>query len=178
WAQVRAAEAADVAAELKRTHAHVVVNVGPFLEDLTRLGGPDRYGLTRSMVAGADVLIGVGVATPVGVARLLGWVGDAVALAPGKPLHLAVNKVPSRGSANRFVRAEVEAELRRSYEPASLHFLPYDDAVERAAWRGELVAPGGFTRAMGDLVRAAAGPGPELGLTRRQRKGQPGQRPA
>ncbi|HLI57015.1 MAG TPA: hypothetical protein VKY26_08270 [Actinomycetota bacterium] len=176
WAQVRAPEAADVAAELRRTHAHVVVNVGPFLEDLTRFGGPDRYGLTRSMIGAADVLVGVGLASPVGVARLLGWVGDAVGLAPGKPLHLAVNKAPSRGPAGRFVRSEVEAELRRSYEPASLQFLPYDEAVEKAAWRGELVAPGPFTRAVGDLVRAAAGPAPELALARRQRKEQVAQR--
>lgn len=178
WAQVRAPEAADVAAELKGTHAHVVVNVGPFLEDLTRLGGPDRFGLTRAMIGGADALIGVGVASPVGVARLLSWVGDAVGLAPGKPLHLAVNKAPGKGPAARFVRAEVEAELRRSYEPASLHFLPYDESVERAAWRGELVSPGPFTKAMGDLVQAAAGLAPEAAPGRRPRKYLPAQRPA
>ena len=151
WPQVRPQEAAEVVAELRSLRDHVIVNVSAHTEDLPRLGAADRYGVTREVLGAADVVIGVGVATPVGVARLVSWIADVVVLAPGKPVHLVVNKVP----ASRFVRAEVEAEILRNYAPASLHLLPLDAAVEKAAWRGELVAQGPFTRAVEDLANAA-----------------------
>ena len=148
WSQVRPQEIVEVAAELAGTGAQVVANIGPALEDLPAAGGPDRYGMSRVLVASADVLVGVGVATPVGVARLVAWIAEVAVLAPGTPLHLAINKAP----ASRFIRSEVEAELQRSFSPASLHFVPVDDGVDKAAWRGELVAPGPFTRAVEALA--------------------------
>ncbi|HMC08089.1 MAG TPA: hypothetical protein VKL22_02020, partial [Actinomycetota bacterium] len=151
WPQVRPEEAAEVASELRGLRDHVIVNVGPLVEDMLRLGGADRYGCTREVISTADLVVGVGVATPVGVARLVAWIAEVATLAPAKPIHLAINKAPS----SRFVRSEVEAEIRRSYVPASLHFLPFDEEVEQAAWRGELVAPGPFTRAVEELAGAA-----------------------
>ena len=150
WGQILAQDAAEVVQELRTQCAHVVVNVGPFLEDLPGVGGPDRYGLTRALTASAAVIGGVGSPTPVGGARLIGWVAEVATLAPGRPIHLALNRAP----ANRFIRAEVEAEIRRTYAPVSLHFLPHDEAVEKAAWRGELVAPGPFSKAVEDLADA------------------------
>jgi MinD-like ATPase involved in chromosome partitioning or flagellar assembly len=151
WPQVRPQEVAEVVAELRSLREHVIVNVGAHAEDLPRLGGADRYGVTRGMLGAADVVIGVGVATPVGVARLISWIAEVVVLAPGTPVHLVVNKVP----ASRFIRGEVEAEILRNYAPASLHLLPLDAAVEKAAWRGELVAQGAFTRAVQSLANRA-----------------------
>jgi len=151
WPHVRPEEVAEVAADLRSLRDHVIVNVGAFTEDLARLGAADRYGVTREVLSCADVIVGVGVATPVGVARLVSWIADVVALAPGKPIHLAINKVPP----NRFVRSEVEAEILRNFAPASLHLIPYDEAVEKAAWRGELVAAGPFTKGVEALAAAA-----------------------
>jgi MinD-like ATPase involved in chromosome partitioning or flagellar assembly len=153
WPQVRPQEAAEVVAELRGLRDHVIVNVGAHTEDLARLGAAERYGVTREVLAAADVVVGVGVATPVGVARLVTWIADVIALAPGTPVHLAINKVPP----SRFVRGEVEGEILRNYSPASLHLLPIDAAVEKAAWRGELVGPGAFTRAVEALAAAALG---------------------
>jgi MinD-like ATPase involved in chromosome partitioning or flagellar assembly len=155
WPQVRPQEAAEVVDELRGLRDHVIVNVGPHTEDLGRLGAADRYGVTREVLRGADVVVGVGVATPVGVARLVSWIADVVLLAPGRPVHLVVNKAP----ASRFVRGEVEAEILRNFAPASLTVLPLDPAVEKAAWRGELVAPGPFTRAVEALADAALAQG-------------------
>jgi MinD-like ATPase involved in chromosome partitioning or flagellar assembly len=151
WPQVRPQEVAEVVAELRSLREHVIVNVGAHAEDLPRLGGADRYGVTREVLGAADVVVGVGVATPVGVARLISWIAEVVVLAPARPVHLVVNKVP----ASRFVRSEVEAEILRNYTPASLHLLPLDAAVEKAAWRGELVAHGPFTRAVEGLANRA-----------------------
>jgi MinD-like ATPase involved in chromosome partitioning or flagellar assembly len=159
WPQVRPQEAAEVVAELRSLRDHVIVNVSAYTEELPRLGAADRYGVTREVLGAADVVIGVGVATPVGVARLISWIADVVVLAPGTPVHLVVNKVP----ASRFVRGEVEAEILRNYAPASLHLLPLDPAVEKAAWRGELVGLGPFTRGVEDLATAAlAWPAPSV----------------
>jgi len=158
WPQVRPQEAAEVVAELRGLRDHVIVNVGAHTEDLTRFGAADRYGVTREVLGAADVVVGVGMATPVGVARLVAWIADVVVLAPGRPVHLVVNKAP----ASRFVRGEVEAEILRNFTPASLHLLPLDPGVEKAAWRGELVAPGPFTRAvegLADVALAPAAPG-------------------
>jgi MinD-like ATPase involved in chromosome partitioning or flagellar assembly len=151
WPHVRPLEVAEVVAELRSLREHVIVNVGAHAEDLPRLGGADRYGVTRELLGAADVVIGVGVATPVGVARLISWIAEVVVLAPGAPVHLVVNKVP----ASRFVRGEVESEILRNYAPASLHLLPVDAAVEKAAWRGELVGQGPFTRGVEGLANVA-----------------------
>lgn len=177
WPQVRPQEAAEVIGELRGLRDHVIVNIGPHTEDLARLGAADRYGVTREVLAAADVVVGVSVATPVGVARLVTWIADVIVLAPGKPLHLAVNRVP----ASRFVRGEVEEEILRNFSPASLHLLPFDPAVEKAAWRGELVPSGAFTRAVeglaGDalagVARRAELPTPRSAAIRRRKATRP-----
>ena len=165
WSQVRPQEAAEVVGELRGLRDHVIVNVGAHTEDLARHGGADRYGVTREVLGGADSVVGVGVATPVGVARLVSWIADVVLLAPGRPVHLVVNKAP----ASRFVRGEVEAEILRNFAPASLTVLPLDPAVEKAAWRGELVGPGPFTRAVEGLADIALAPAARAGAAPGQR---------
>src|SRR5207244_8367134 len=82
WPQVRPQEAAEVVAELRGLRDHVIVNVGAHTEDLARLGAADRYGVTRGVLGGTDIVVGVGVATPVGVARLVSWIADVVRLGP------------------------------------------------------------------------------------------------
>ena len=151
WPQVRPQEVAEVVAELRGLRDHVIVNVGAHTEDLARLGAADRFGVTREVLAAADVVVGVGVATPVWVARLVSWIADVVALAPGKPIHLAINKVP----ASRFVRGRWRARSSATTPRRRCTCSPFDAAVERAAWRGELVAPGAFTRAVEGLAAAA-----------------------
>lgn len=151
WSQVRPQDVVDVVGEIRRSRAAVVVNVGSQLEDLVQHGGPDRFGATRGLLVSADAIIGVGLPSPLGVARLLAWVAEVAALAPAVPLHLVVNRAPG----SWFIRGEVESELRRNLEPGSLTFVPDDDAVAKAAWRGELVPGGPFTRAVADLATAA-----------------------
>jgi hypothetical protein len=69
-------------------------------------------------------------------------------LAPATPVHVVVNRAPGDG----FTRAEISAEIVRTYPPASLHFVPEDAKVAAAAWLGALVATGGFTRAIERLA--------------------------
>jgi MinD-like ATPase involved in chromosome partitioning or flagellar assembly len=147
WSQVRPSEVIDVIAALARTRHHVVGNVGSRLEDVGR-GGRSRYGISRAVVTNASMLIGVGPATPVGVTRLLGWVTDIRALNPSAPVHLVANRAPR----DAFRRAEIEQEISRTFRPVSLSFLPTDPRVERAAWAGDVVEYGPYTKAVADLA--------------------------
>lgn len=194
WSQLRPFEVAEVAGELAGMRDHVIVNVGREVEDVTRFGGPDRFGITRAMIEAADVVVGVGVPSPVGVARLLSWIAEVATVAAAKPIHIVVNKTP----ASKFIRAELEHEIRRTYAPASIAFVPFDPLVETAAWRSEVVASGSFARAVAEVVDQAvprigayqAGGGSRRGRPRRPwapgarapgpgfRGGVGGQRPA
>ncbi|MGQ0805148.1 MAG: hypothetical protein ACT4PI_14960 [Actinomycetota bacterium] len=151
WSQVRPGEVLDVVEALARTHQTIVVNVASRVEDLVVGGGRTRYGITRSTLGRASALVGVGLGTPVGVTRLLGWVADVRALTDA-PLHLVVNESPVDG----FRRAEIADEIHRTYPPIGLWFVPHDDKVSAAAWAGGLVAPGAFTRAIAGLAAAVA----------------------
>lgn len=176
WPQVRPTEVVEMSRQLGRPGVHVLVNVGHRLEDLAGAGCPPRYACTRALLAAADTVVGVGSATPVGVARLLEWIADVGALADGAPLHLVVNRCP----ASAYRRAEVEAELRRSVAPASLTFAPLDKRVEAAAWRAGLAAPGPFTRAVDALAAAALPvfrPAPDRRRSRGRRAAREGATP-
>jgi hypothetical protein len=171
WSSVRPAEVVGVVRDLSRVRNHVVVNIGPCVENLAWLGEPERYGVARGVLAAADLILVVGVPTPVGVARLLGWLVAARELAGGTPIHVVLNRTPS-GS---FKRAEVEEELRRTAEPASVSFLPSDPRVEAAAWEGTLPEGGPFRKAVGALAGGAVplvapSLGPKRGWIRRLRR--------
>jgi MinD-like ATPase involved in chromosome partitioning or flagellar assembly len=151
WSQVRPSEVLDVLEALGRARHHVVANFGSRLEDVGR-GGRNRYGISRAVVSEASDLIGVAPATPVGVTRILGWVAEVRALNLTAAVHLAINRV----HRDAFRRAEIEQEIRRTFEPESLVFLPHDPRVEAAAWSGTLVGSGPYLKAVAELtVRVA-----------------------
>src|SRR5207253_5608659 len=105
-------------------------------------------------VGDATDVVGVAPATPVGVTRLLGWVGEVRALNAGAAIHLAINRAPR----DAFRKAELEHEIRRTFDPASLVFLPHDPRVEAAAWSGTLVAYGPYARAVAELATRVSPP--------------------
>src|SRR5436190_8111014 len=155
WSQVRPTELLDVIEAVGRTRRHVVANFASRLEDVGR-GGRSRYGISRAVVCEASDVIGVAPATPVGVSRLLGWVADVRALNAGATIHLAVNRAPR----DAFPKAELEQEIRRTFDPASLVFLPHDPRVEAAAWSGTLIAYGPYVRAVAELATRVSPPSP------------------
>jgi MinD-like ATPase involved in chromosome partitioning or flagellar assembly len=170
WSRLRPGEAVEVVRELAEAADQVIVNAGPHLEDLAEAGGPDRFGLARTMVGAAGVLVAVAAPTPVGIVRLLDWLAAVQELAPRRPAHIVVNRAPE----GDFARNEIAAEIRRTYVPASLSFVPYDPRVEAAAWRGELVKPGPFAKAVAHAARPLLSPVTPLaagagGLLRRLR---------
>lgn len=147
WAQVRPSEVVLVTEAVSRFADEIVINVGHCLEDVG--GGRGRYGISRTLLSEADVVIAVGPATPVGVSRLLEWLAAARALAASPPVVVAVNRAPK----DRYRRAELVTEITRTFEPSALRFIPEDRRVRHAAWAARTVPRGAFTRAVGRLAR-------------------------
>jgi MinD-like ATPase involved in chromosome partitioning or flagellar assembly len=164
WAQLRPGEVLDVVSSLAAVNEQVVVDIAASLEDVGA-GGRGRFAVGRALVEHADVLVGVGAGSPVGVVRLLAWAVDARALNPDAAVHFVVIRAPG----DAFRRGEVREEVTRTFPAASLTFAGVDRRVERAAWEGELVAPGPFTKALAPLV-ATLGPAPTWSRSRAQRR--------
>jgi len=147
WPDLRPDSVVEVVGELRGSHGQVVVNAGPSVEDVTAPGGLARHGITRSMLVVADQLVVVAGGTPIGLSRLLVWLGDHTDLARSKPLHVVLNRAP----AGVFKRSELEREVLRSFLPSSLHLLPADKRVEDAVWNGHTVPSGPFYKAVQSL---------------------------
>lgn len=151
WFELRPGDLSETILRLTRLRDHVIVNVSSRLEDLPAMGGPARYGVSRSMLALGDVVILVANPTPVGVARVLDWIAEAKPLIATTPLFLAFNA--HRGG--RFKAAEIEAELRRVYQPGGMLFIPFDKNLMHATWQGVLLNRGPFGKAMALLAASA-----------------------
>lgn len=151
WADHRPADAQEVVTSLSGHGRPVVVNVGPRIEDVRQAGGPARYRLTRQLLAAADVVVVVTAPSPVGVTRLLEWSADLRLLAPESRPVVVCNRAPARA----YTRAELGHEVGRSLPAAGTWFVPEDRRVTAAAWAGEAVAPGPFSRAVQTVAREA-----------------------
>jgi hypothetical protein len=123
------------------------------LEDLAVPMARPRHAIARAVLAEADAIVAVGVATPVGVTRLLAWVADARTLAPRAPLHVVLNRAPK----DAFRRRELVGEVEGSFGVASVSVVPHDRRVDTAGWNGTAVGRGPFTRAIAQLAHEVEG---------------------
>jgi MinD-like ATPase involved in chromosome partitioning or flagellar assembly len=151
WFELRPGDVTEVLAELRTTRAQVVVNVGSRIDDLPDQGGPARFGVSRSLLVAADVIVLVGSASPLGAGRIIDWLADGRRLIAGKPLHVVINQ----HSGGAFAAGELEAEVRKAVSPRSVTMVPHDRRVARAAWSGDPVPRGPFTKAVARLARVA-----------------------
>lgn len=165
WVEVRGTDMTAVLEELARGRPQVVVNTSPSIEDLATYGGPDRFGLSRSALSAADLIVIVCPPSPMGVSRLLDRVADLTEFTTNKPVHVVVNRT-TKGS---FKVTEIAREIERSFAPAGIHFIASDSRVERASWDGTLVPGGDFTKSLQSLMAAI----PEAELAGRQRATAP-----
>ena len=154
WFELRPGDLSETILQLARVRDHVIVNISSRLEDLPAMGGPARYGVSRSMLALADVVVLVANPTPIGVGRVLDWIAEAKPLIEATPLHVAFNAY--RGGI--FKAAEIEAELGRVYQPGAIAFIPYDKSLVQATWQGVLPHHGPFVKAVGLLAASVAPP--------------------
>lgn len=138
WAGVRPRQLIGVVDELVAVFDHVIVDAG-------NRSGP-RLGeswMIRGLLDRADLGICVAAPSPVGVARLLGWVSEVPAPAVTR-WAVALNRAPR----DPYRRGEITQEITRTHVPMSLEFLPDDTAVGAAAWDGTFVPRGRFRRSL------------------------------
>ena len=146
WVEIRPIELHDVISELRGGFRFLVANVGPLLEG----GAPgegERVGLSRSVIAAADDVVGVGLGHPVSVSRTIAWSVVATSLNTGASRSLLINRAPK----SVYRRGEIRLEVARATGLA-VEFLPSDERVEAASWLGRPVASGRFRRAVDRLV--------------------------
>ena len=154
WFELRPVDVSETVLELARVRDLVIINVSSRLEDLPALGGPARYGVTRAMLALADVVVLVAGPTPIGVARVLDWIAEAKPLIEATPLFVAFNSF----NGGTFKAAEIEAELRQVYQPGSIIFIPHDRGLVHATWQGTVPNRGPFVKALEHLAGLVAPP--------------------
>jgi len=125
----------------------VIVRVDRHLEDLASFGSAGRFGVSRGLVAIADLLAVVGDPSPTGVTAALAWIGEARTLSAA-PVHVVMN----RCTRSIYQKGELVEEITRSFHAASVSFLPDEPRVRKAAWQGEVVPAGRFSKALDVLV--------------------------
>ena len=91
-----------------------------------------------------DTVILVGVATPVGVARLIKVASAVVGSGASSSVLPVVNKTPRGG----FRRGEIVGEIARALPDLPMVTLPYEAGLEEAGWNGALVGKGRYFRAV------------------------------
>ncbi|GAB3612382.1 AAA family ATPase [Humibacter ginsengisoli] len=131
WPELTSERVQRVLAQCRTWVDYTVVDVGFNLEtdeEITSdMFAPRRNAATLAALQGADDVIAVGLADPVGLSRFLRSFGDLVEAAPETPSHVLVNRVrASAVGANPF--AQVASTLLRfgGLEPAAL--IPDDPA--------------------------------------------------
>jgi MinD-like ATPase involved in chromosome partitioning or flagellar assembly len=152
WAQTRPGEVLRVIDHLAVESSLVVADGAGVIDDVGTPTGRGRYATARALVTDADALVAVCDASPHGLTRIFGWVAQARALAPATPLIVCVNRTP--GGA--FRRGELLDELTQHLGGVDVVFVPYDDRVRAACWRGTVVGRSPFLRAIEQLAALVA----------------------
>jgi MinD-like ATPase involved in chromosome partitioning or flagellar assembly len=100
-----------------------------------------------------QVLVVVGLANPVGLARMVRMIQEIGARVDMPGTAALVNRV---GSGSRH-RLEIRAEMARLIPTVPVVLVPEDRRLERAAWDGTSLSRGGFVKSLGRLARLIDG---------------------
>jgi MinD-like ATPase involved in chromosome partitioning or flagellar assembly len=148
WEACGVEDTADLIGMLADGYCNVVVRVNRHLEDLAPFGVKEgRFGVSRRVVADADQLVVVGDPSPTGVTSVLAWIGEVRGLS-GAPVHVVMNHC----GRSMYQKGEIVEEIGRTFRSASVVFLPEDQKVRKAAWQGEMIPPGRFTKALAPII--------------------------
>lgn len=181
WPELRADRVRGVLAQCRTWVDYTVLDVGFSLEtdeEITSdLFSPRRNAATLSALADADDVVGVGLADPVGLSRLLRSFGDLVDAAAGTTPHVLVNRVrASAVGAHPF--AQVASTLARFGGVEAAALVPDDPAgFDLAVLTGRTLrdaAPSSPARAaLRRYVERELAPVPEPQHGRRRRAARP-----
>ncbi len=114
-------------------------------------------GVSDAVMAIATVLVGVALPNPVGITRMIEWIGQLRVKEPGMEAFVVINRTP----ASLSQRKALFEELSKAVGQVRIGFLPEDTRVAEAAWNGVLVERGKFRRGCDRLADQVLG---EIGL--------------
>ncbi|MDE0232277.1 MAG: hypothetical protein OXI56_13050 [bacterium] len=114
-------------------------------------------GVSDAVMAVATVLVGVALPSPVGITRMIEWIGRLRMKEPGMEAFVVINRTP----ASLSQRMSLFEELSKAVGQVRIGFLPEDTRVAEAAWNGVLVERGKFRRGCDRLADQVLG---EIGL--------------
>ncbi len=171
WSEVRAPAFDDVLGAARSLASDVVLDLGFSLEADTAdpFGtAPQRNQMTLAALAQADLVLVVGSADPVGLARLARALVDLREREPDTAVHVVVNR--SRASLG-WTEAEVKGMVEGFVGPVPVSFLPEDRAAaDRALMSGRSLVELGdspLRRGVAGIVDVLVGSGPTGGRRRR-----------
>lgn len=141
WQAVRSGDLAELLLALRADRVPIV-NVGSTIDDLPGVG-PARFGASRSVLALADEVVLAATADPVGVRRTIDWLGASRDLVAKASIHLVLNRCPGGLQAC----SELEREVARNHDFASITAVGMDRRVAAAAWRASIPRRGSMHRA-------------------------------
>ena len=146
WDRVVPGDVVELLSVCRHGWDRVVVTTSPLVEDLARWG--DRFGVSRRVLANADIVVGAAEPTPRGVLRYLDWFADAGLLRAD--VVTVLNKVPS----SRRIAFEARQQLIDTGGSLveDVWELPLDRAVAAAEWDGRIVIRGRFHKALTRLA--------------------------
>jgi MinD-like ATPase involved in chromosome partitioning or flagellar assembly len=153
WPELRPAALERVWELARRLAPVTVVDCGFCLEQDEELvfdaAAPRRNGATLATLAGADVVVAVGAADPVGVQRLVRGLAELREAVPDVVPRVVLNRV-RRGATGGAPHTQLRDALRRYAGVAEVALVPDDrDAVDAAVLQGRRlgeVAPGSAAR--------------------------------
>lgn len=161
WPELRPAAVESVLATARTLAEFTVVDCGFNLETDEELSfdtlAPRRNAATLAVLDGADVVIAVGAADPIGMQRLVRALAELQDLQPAAPVWVVLNRV-RRTVVPGDVGAELTGAMRRFAGRDPVALLPYDlESLDAALVTGRSLAearPNGPLRA--ELVKLAA----------------------
>lgn len=158
--ELRRGEVAEVLLETSKLADVTVVNFGfaensPADQHIWEAAG----NVSDAVMTLATVLVGVAFPSPVGVTRMIEWIGQLRAKHSTIAAHLVVNRTPPSLSQ----RKALFEELSKAVGSTRIVFLPEDTRVAQAAWNGVLVERGKFRRGCDRLADQVLGEEIEVG---------------
>lgn len=140
---LRQGEVAEVLLETAGMADVTVVNFGYWDVPVNDQPVWDTTGsLFDSVMEVARVVVGVALPTPVGIVRMIEWIGRIKTVHPGMSMRVVINRAPGSNAK----RQALFEELDRAVGQVPIAFLPEDARVAEAAWNGVLVEKGKFRR--------------------------------
>lgn len=165
WGDVRPTAFDQILLQARQLDEVIVVDAGSGLDrDTADPFAPavTRDAMTTAAVEGADLLVVVGGADPVGLTRLARSLLDLGDLAESAPLRVVVNRM-RRGLG--WERADLVDLVRRTAPRAEVGFLPEDGAAaDRAVVTGRSLVESGQSALRSGLRELVDALEPDLGL--------------